>query len=254
MKMKKILLGAVGLAALVGMAVPAAAADLAAKPYVKAPPPMPAPIYDWTGFYIGGNGGWGQANACWDEVPVTGPLLIDGCRSGSGGVIGGQVGYRWQMGQFVFGLEGQGDWANLRASRISLIDPAFTTEAKVDGLGLFTGQLGYAWNAALFYFKGGAAVTSNRFDVLLAGVDVATLSSTRWGGTVGVGFEYGFAPNWSVGLEYDHLFMGNANNSFSVVNPIAAGALNRISENVDMVTVRFNYRFGGYGAPIAARY
>jgi outer membrane immunogenic protein len=251
--MKKILLGAIGLAAL-GMVTPASAADLAAKPYVKAPPPMMAPMYDWSGFYIGGNGGWGQADACWDLVPVTGALLVDGCRSGSGGVIGGQLGYRWQMGQFVFGLEGQGDWANLRASHISLLNPAFTTEAKVDGLGLFTGQLGYAWNAALFYFKGGAAVTSNRFDVLLAGVDVATLSSTRWGGTVGVGFEYGFAPNWSVGFEYDHLFMGNANNSFSVVNPIVAGALNRISENVDMVTVRFNYRFGGYGAPIAARY
>jgi outer membrane immunogenic protein len=52
-----------------------------------------------------------------------------------------------------------------------------------------------------------------------------------------------------VGVEYDHLFMGHNNNSFSVVNPVIAGALNRISEDVDMVTVRFNYRFGGWGAP-----
>jgi outer membrane immunogenic protein len=58
----------------------------------------------------------------------------------------------------------------------------------------------------------------------------------------------------SVGLEYDHLFMGHNSNSFSIVNPIVAGALNRISEDVEMVAVRFNYRFGGYGAPIAARY
>ena len=75
---------------------------------------------------------------------------------------------------------------------------------------------------------------------------------------MGVGFEYGFAPNWSVGLEYDHLFMGDANNSFSIVNPInAAFVNNRISQDVDMVTVRINYRFGGfggYGAPGAARY
>ena len=57
---------------------------------------------------------------------------------------------------------------------------------------------------------------------------------TVGGGTVGVGFEYGFSPGWSVGVEYDHLFMGNANNSFSVANPILAGALNRISQDVDM--------------------
>jgi outer membrane immunogenic protein len=71
---------------------------------------------------------------------------------------------------------------------------------------------------------------------------------------LGVGWEYGFAPNWSAGIEYDHLFMGNANNSFSVVNPIVAGALNRISQDVDMLTLRVNYRFGGFGAPVAARY
>ena len=83
---------------------------------------------------------------------------------------------------------------------------------------------------------------------------MASASSTRWGGTVGVGFEYGFAPNWSVGTEYDHLFMGHSNNSFSVANPFPAGALNGISQDVDMVTLRVNYRFGGWGAPVAARY
>ena len=61
--MKKFLLGTVGLIAL-GMAAPATAADLAARPYTKAPPPIVAPIYDWTGFYIGANGGWGQSHSC----------------------------------------------------------------------------------------------------------------------------------------------------------------------------------------------
>ena len=169
--------------------------------------------------------------------------------------IGGQLGYRWQTGGFVFGLEGQGDWADLSSSRVSLINPAFTTRTRVDGLGLFTGQIGYAWNAALLYLKGGAAVTGNSFDILttVGNVSVASASSTRWGGAVGVGGEYGFTPNWSVGLEYDHLFMGNSNNSFSVANPIVAGALNRISQDVDMVTIRFNYRFG-WGNPVVARY
>jgi outer membrane immunogenic protein len=104
--------------------------------------------------------------------------------------------------------------------------------------------------------KGGAAVTSNSYDITttLGGFNVASASSTRWGAAVGVGLEYGFAPNWSAGIEYDHLFMGDANNSFSVVNPLLAGSLNRISQDVDMVTFRVNYRFGGYGAPVAARY
>ena len=107
-----------------------------------------------------------------------------------------------------------------RASALSI--PAFSTRTKTDGIGLFTGQIGYAWNASLFYVKGGAAVTSNRFSILatLTGVELASASATRWGGTVGVGWEYGFAPNWSFGIEYDHLFMGDANNSFSVANPI----------------------------------
>jgi outer membrane immunogenic protein len=89
--MKKFVLGALGLAAL-GMAAPASAADLAARPYVKAPPPMLAPIYDWTGFYIGANGGWGQSRNCWGFVPVGGVFIADGCNSRSGGVAGGQIG------------------------------------------------------------------------------------------------------------------------------------------------------------------
>src|SRR5882724_7452897 len=87
--MKKFLLGTVGLLAL-GMAAPASAADLAARPYTKAPPPMIAPIYDWTGFYIGANGGWGQSRNCVDFVGVAGVVVADGCRERSGGLVGGQ--------------------------------------------------------------------------------------------------------------------------------------------------------------------
>jgi outer membrane immunogenic protein len=252
--MKKLFwLASVGLLAL-GMAAPASAADLGAQPYVKAPPPPP-PVYDWSGFYIGANGGWGSAHNCWDVTPFGGALFNDGCVSRSGGVVGGQIGYRWEWGGgWVVGLEAQGDWASLRGSRISVLDPLITEQSRLDGIGLFTGQIGYAWNASLLYFKGGAAVTSNRFSLLdtATGIGLASLDTTRWGGTVGVGYEYGFGPGWSVGVEYDHLFMGHADNTFvngiSVVDhPLFAGALNHITEDVDMVTVRFNYRFGGYG-------
>jgi outer membrane immunogenic protein len=247
--MKKFLLGTIGLVALSGSAL---AADL---PMKASPPAYVAPIYNWTGFYIGADGGWGESRNCWGIVPLAGAVIPDGCLSRSGGVLGGQLGYRWQTNQFVFGLEAQGDWANLNGSHVSVFNPAFTTGVNVNGLGLFTGQIGYAWNATLLYLKGGAAVTSNSaFINATGGAGIASASSTRWGGTVGVGFEYGFSPNWTAGLEYDHLFMGDSNNSFSVVNPLLAGALNRISQDVDMVTVRFNYKFGGYGAPVTARY
>src|SRR6476619_2531183 len=250
--MRKILLSGVALLA-VSMAAPASAADLAARPYTKAPPPVVAPIYDWTGFYIGGNGGWGQSRNCFDFAPaLNGVFVADGCRERSGGLAGGQIGYRWQASQWVFGLEAQGDWADLSGQRISLINPAFSTRTKTDGIGLFTGQIGYAWNASLFYVKGGGAVTRNSFSILdtLTGFEFASAHATRWGGTVGAGWEYGFAPNWSLGVEYDHLFMGDANNSFSATDPRLARFLNnRITQDVDMVTFLVNYRFGGYGRP-----
>jgi outer membrane immunogenic protein len=255
--MKKLLLSTVGLLAL-GAFSPVFAADMAVK---AAPPPAPIPvIYDWSGFYIGVNGGWGNSHNCWDFVTLAGPVFSDGCRDRSGGLFGGQVGYRWQgPGQFVFGLEAQGDWADLSNTRVSVFNPTLSTTVKTDGIGLFTAQFGWAWNAALLYVKGGAAVTSNRFDIFdtPTGIGLVSASATRWGGTLGVGFEYGFAPNWSIGAEYDHLWMGTANNSFTSIDPRLVGILNnRITQDVDMFTLRINYRFGGYGygPPVAARY
>jgi outer membrane immunogenic protein len=121
-------------------------------------------------------------------------------------------------------------------------------------IGLFTGQIGYAWNNALLYVKGGAAVTAdkyNLFDIPSGALDTA--SETRWGSVVGVGFEYGFARNWSVGFEYDHLFMGSRDVSFFDTTG-AVDFVEHIRQDVDLFTVRFDYKFGGYGAPVVARY
>jgi outer membrane immunogenic protein len=249
--MKKILASTTAAAALLVTSLAAQAADLPQKAYVP-PPVAVAMVYDWTGFYIGADGGYGSSRNCWGFVPAAGGVIPDGCNNSSGGIAGGQMGYRWQAGGLVFGLEGQGGWANLRASQTSIVNPALIDRTTVNGLGLFTAQVGYAWNAALLYLKGGAAVTSNNFSQIgtVSGAVVNFASATRWGGTIGVGFEYGFAPNWSAGVEYDHLFMGNANNSFSV--PAGAAAIvNQVNQNVDMVTVRVNYKFGG---PVVARY
>jgi outer membrane immunogenic protein len=250
--MRKFLLGTLGL---VAMAAPALAADLP----VKAPPPPVNPLYNWSGFYIGGNGGWGQSDDCWNALTAAGVILTDRCHDRSGGVLGGQIGYRWQLpdNHFVIGVEAQGDWADIKSTHVSLFDPTnLTLGTKLDGLGLFTGQFGFAADTWLWYVKGGAAVTSNNFfvDSTVTGATLASVSSTRWGGVIGTGFEYGFTPNWSVGIEYDHLFMGTADSTFAIVNPTLTGAINRISQDVDMVTVRFNYRFGGFGGPVVARY
>jgi outer membrane immunogenic protein len=247
--MKKILLGASALVA-VGIAAPASAADLAARPY-SAAPPMVAAIYDWSGFYIGANGGWGSSRKCWNLTndgfgPI--PAFPEGCHDSTGGVAGGQIGYRWQAGTWVFGFEGQGNWADLRGSNVSLFDPFFQNRSRIDAFGLLTGQFGWAWNNVLLYVKGGAAVTGDRFDVRtsLGNVLVATgQDQARWGGTAGVGLEFGFAPGWSVGVEYDHLFMQDKDVRFIDTTGVFFGT-DRVRQDVDLVTVRLNYSFGRY--------
>src|SRR6266705_2915204 len=164
--MKKILLGLAGVFAL---AAPAAAADMAAAPYSKAPPQMIAVVYDWSGFYIGLNGGWGSSHKCWDNYALGVLVASEGCHNASGAVAGGQIGYRWQTGAFVFGLEAQGDWADLKGSNASAVF-GVVNRTRVDAFGLFTGQVGYAWNNALLYVKGGAGVTHDRYSGFGTGV------------------------------------------------------------------------------------
>jgi outer membrane immunogenic protein len=253
--MKKLLLGTVGLVAL-GMA-PASAADLAARPYTKAPPAMIPALYDWSGFYIGVNGGWGTSHNCWTNTAIGGvpliPTAAEGCHDASGGTAGGQLGYRWEANSWVFGVEAQGNWADFSGSNVSLAAPPATNRTHVDAFGLFTGQIGYAWNTTLFYVKGGGAVTDNKYEGLFAGAVLDNSTSTRWGGTVGAGFEWAFSPGWSAGVEYDHLFMGSNNYNFTTVAPFAGFNTrnDNIRQDVDMVTVRVNWRFGG---PVIAKY
>jgi outer membrane immunogenic protein len=231
----------------VGAAAPAVAADLAARPapaYTKAPIMQAA--YDWSGFYIGINGGWGTSDVNWNADPSTGFPGDEGSHHASGGTIGGQVGYRWQMSSWVFGLEAQGNWADFKGSNVSAIFTDTTNQTKIDSFGLFTGQIGYSWDRALLYVKGGAAVTDNKYTSITTGVGFDTANETRWGAVVGAGIEYAFVPGWSLGFEYDHLFMGN-NDVVSNAGFIA----DHIKQDVDLFTARVNYKFGG---PVVGRY
>jgi outer membrane immunogenic protein len=240
---KSFLLVAASLVAL-GAAAPAVAADLAARPYTKAPPAPIAAIYDWSGFYIGVNGGGGSAHTTWDFVGIG----TEGSHNATGGTVGGQIGYRWQTGQWVFGVEGQGNWADFSGDNISNIFPGDRNRTRINSFGLITGQVGYAWNNVLAYVKGGAAVVGDKFDVYstATGALLGSTSQTRWGGTVGAGLEFGFAPNWSVGVEYDHIFLQDKDVTFTGLI-----GTDRIRQDVDMGLVRLNYKFGG---PIIAKY
>ena len=251
--MRRVLVAVIGVATLA--AAPALAADLAARPYAKAPE-MIAAAYDWSGFYLGLNGGGASSRECLTIYSVAGAAVTpnsEGCHNATGGLAGGQIGYRWQSAGWVFGLEAQGDWADLKGSSASLtaLIP-YTNQTKVDAIGLFTGQVGYAFNNVLLYVKGGAAVTDNKYSSFFTatGVVFNQASDTRWGGTVGTGIEFGFAPNWSVAFEYDHLFMGNPSVTFPA-SAIAVTRSDNIRQNIDMGTLRVNYRFGG---PVIAKY
>lgn len=256
--MNKILFGAIGILAM-GLSAPASAADIAARPYTKAPAPMVATIYDWSGFYIGINGGGGTSHKCWDFVtPITGVLVGEGCHNAVGGTVGGQVGYRWQSTNWVFGLEGQGNWADFSGDNISGAT-GLRDRSKINAFGLFTGQVGYAWNNVLVYVKGGGAVVGDRYRSydLATGLEFDRANESRWGATVGAGVEFGFAPNWSVGFEYNHIFLGDRTLNFTgsgnfVIAPLGVVTRSeRISQDVDMALIRVNYRWGG---PLIARY
>jgi outer membrane immunogenic protein len=256
--MNKLLLVAAGAIAL-GLTSQASAADLPARTYTKAPP-LVAPIYNWSGFYVGINGGGGTSHNCWDLVTPPAVLgnIPEGCHDSTGGTVGGQIGYRWQSTNWVFGLEAQGNWADFSGSNTTFIggNPIGGAQdrTRIDAFGLFTGQIGYAWNNVLAYVKGGAAVVDDKYDIFAfpGGPQVSSGNQTRWGGTVGAGLEIGFAPNWSVGFEYDHIFLDDSNN-FTLNAVGAAGVANNfnIRSDVDIGTVRVNYRFGG---PIVAKY
>ncbi|MCL2713484.1 MAG: outer membrane beta-barrel protein [Alphaproteobacteria bacterium] len=208
-----------------GLVCPGQAADLRAPaPAYKAPMPMVAAIADWSGLYLGINGGGGESR-----------LQDSGLGGASGGTVGGQVGYRWQATNWVFGLEAQGNWAGFKRT-LELAVPPVSASVRTNAFGLFTGQVGYAWNKVLLYVKGGGAVVSNRAEVDVIGVGSVSKSETRWGGTVGVGLDFAFAPSWSLGLEYDHLFPGKRDD---------------MRQDVDVGLARLNYRFGG---PLVARY
>ena len=241
--MKKFLLGTVALVAL-GATVPALAADLAAGPYTTAPA-YAAPIYNWTGFYIGGHVG----GAFSSENNFNGLVLGN---SNDGRFLGGlQAGADYQFApNWVAGIEGQYSW--LSSNNNGAIFPngyVYTNNQR--GLGSVTARIGYAWGPALVYAKGGYAYSDNRQTLALAGVPVAFAfdSGHSDGYTVGAGVEYMFAQNWSAKAEYQYYNFGNSR----FVVPAALVPFGAFNNDEHTFKAGVNYRFN-WGSPVVARY
>jgi outer membrane immunogenic protein len=245
--MKKFLLTGVALAALA--CGPALAADLPVRGVpVKAPEPVMVYGYNWSGFYIGAHGGGGWSNKCFTFAGDS-----DGCHDGDGWLAGGQVGFNWQTNNIVFGVEFSGSAADISGDHHAFSDPADTFRSKVNSLFLLTGRVGFAFDRMLLYVTGGGAWARDKYEFVDVGQGTLTYSAkqNRTGWTIGAGLEIGLTPNWSLAAQYNFVDLGDRDVTFSAPGATFA---ERVDQELHIATVRLNYRFGGFGGPIAARY
>src|SRR5581483_5741775 len=189
--MKRLVLALVSVAALTGTAAAADLARPAPAPYYKAP--VMAPAFSWTGFYVGLNGGGGFGRSAWDST---------GSFNTSGGVIGGTVGYNYQVGQAVLGVEGDIDWADISGTTNNACGLGCKTSDS--WLATVRGRLGYAADRFMPYITGGLALG----DVKATTPGFAGASSDRAGWTLGAGLEFAVAQNWSLKAEYLYVDLG----------------------------------------------
>jgi outer membrane immunogenic protein len=219
---------AAALALLAGAVGTASAADLARRP--PPPPPTKAPAvvppYNWTGAYIGINGGYGFGHSKWDGLPASFDV--------NGGMVGGQLGYNWQFGQFVYGVEGDTDWTNLRGTaNLAICNVGCNT--RNDFLSTVRGRLGLAADRWLPYVTGGLAVGDIKATVPgFAGID-----KTNAGWTAGGGLEFAVTGNWTAKAEYLYVDLGKA--GCTVDCGLPAG--NNVSLTTNVVRGGLNYRF-----------
>jgi outer membrane immunogenic protein len=241
------------------------AADLAARPYTKAPMMAPVMTYNWTGCYIGGNvgGGWARTNQSRVGL-VNGVAIVPPNDFGSGNgsnVIGGaQIGCDYQFaGNWVVGVQGMFDFGNISESHINPSFPTFFDNTKVKDVFTVTGRVGYLFAPQLLgYVKGGGAwarVDYNNFGTVPVNFLLESATGVdRQGWTVGGGLEWMFAPGWSVFGEFNYLDFGRKNISF-VAAPSTVGVAEvvRTRLQVEQVLVGVNYKFN-WGGPVVARY
>jgi outer membrane immunogenic protein len=254
--MKKFLMASVALSALA--AAPAIAADLPARgPVYRAPPPI-VTYYSWTGCYIGGHVGGLWVQKDW-SVGAGDPLFAPGQAFGShdanGWLGGAQVGCNYQVGGWVFGIQGDYAWTDASGSGADALNsaaffPGSTISSNVKGLSSVTGRVGYAWDRFLGYVKGGGAWEQDEYTAV-SGPFTGTASQTRSGWTVGVGGEYAFTNNFTGFIEYNYYGFGEK--SVTLVNGLGGvyDVVN-IKEDKSVVKIGVNWKFGK--GPVVANY
>lgn len=247
--MKKALLGFVATAALI--ASPALAADLArpaAVPYYKAPAPAVVPS-TWAGFYLGIEGGYGWGRT--EQTDSTG--FSSGRYNVSGPLIGGTLGYNWQVNNVVFGLEGDGSWADIKGST-SGGGGCFGLDcsAKLEALGTVRGRLGLAFNNFLPYVTGGLAVGDLHGSENGGVIPGGSGSDTVVGWTAGGGLEYMIMPNWSIKAEYLFVDLGNQTIFNDTIGAVSVAEKEKFTTNIFRGGLNYHFNFGG--EPIATRY
>ena len=243
--MKTFLLATASLAAIAAFGASAHAADLGARPYNTAPAyaPYAAPLYNWTGFYIGGHlgGAFAGSNA------FNGLVLSDYSARLMGGV---QAGADWQFHpNVVIGVEGQYSWLGNNALH-SIFPTGLVYNNNQRAIASITGRIGYTWGPGLVYVKGGYGYSNNNEKVTVGGVPVAFVidGDHKNGYTVGAGVEYMFAPNWSAKAEYQYYNFGDAR--FTAGPLVGTG---NFTTDDHTFKAGVNYRFNWAG-PVAARY
>jgi outer membrane immunogenic protein len=189
----------------------------------KAPPYIDQ-TFNWTGFYVGvnGGGGWGHSFT-----------NLSGGMSTSGGVAGGTVGYNAQFGHWVVGFEGDIDWSDVSGSTSAAGCPGCSVQN--NWLSTARGRVGYAYGRWLPYITGGLAVG----DVQANAPGFSGQTNTQVGWAAGAGVEYALSNNWSAKLEYLHVDLGRFDCN---VNCGAVGTDN-VSFRDNLVRGGFNYRF-----------
>jgi outer membrane immunogenic protein len=207
--------------ALVAVAATATAADLPPAPYYKGPAFMP-PAYSWTGLYIGVNGGGGFGRSTWDTT---------GGFDTSGGLVGGTLGYNFQYGQAVLGVEGDIDWSGIGGSTSTGCPAGCSTGDS--WLSTVRGRLGWATGRLLPYVTGGAAF--GNINATTAGL---TTTTTNAGWTVGAGLEFAIAGNWSAKAEYLYVNLGSFNCGLN-----CGAATDNVSFSTNLIRGGINYRF-----------
>jgi outer membrane immunogenic protein len=239
----KVLAGVAVIAAICGTSALAADMPVKAVPYV-------APVYNWTGFYIGGNFGGAWGNTAWLDDGTAGVAgTVDASYDTSGILGGGQIGFNYQIDRWVWGVEADFDAASITGGGGACFTaggPGNTCSSKADWLTTVTGRVGIAFDRALIYFDGGWAEVhekySNPFNFGVGATGVDAASETRNGYTIGGGIEYALAGPWSMKAEYNYIGLGTKDLLFCE----AAGCFysENLRSNLNEIKAGINYRFG----------